>query len=442
MSGPKVVRIVTREENEAICRGMLARIDAALGEWSETGRRNDCLDAATIEAARRRREALAALAGQGRFTEMQAQASAEESFLRSDMRFRLEKAAAAKAAARTHARRRIEAAAALLRALSAAGIELSGDVMHALERGDEAALAEGFRVLSARRPALEATSVLAEQLRPGTKTVTFADWLAEQPVPVSDSGIARIEARLDELASLQHTGSTEHLQARLEEARQAQPSRRGLILDGLEVETGRILAEARKVADLISALRMLRAEMAQAGLPVDALDASDGVLGAEAIQARLTAAEGALADHRAKQAAAARRTAVMKGLASLGYEIREGMTTTFAASGRLVVADSARPGYGVELSGAADGRQFQMRPVAFEAPSQTADAPRDRDAETIWCGQVTALSKSLADDGCGLEIVRALPIGATPLKRVSAPYRAVAEHAEAQRVNERTFRKT
>ena len=49
MSGPKVVRIVTREENEAICRGMLARIDAALEEWAETGRRR----AASIVAASR-----------------------------------------------------------------------------------------------------------------------------------------------------------------------------------------------------------------------------------------------------------------------------------------------------------------------------------------------------------------------------------------------------
>ena len=438
MSGPKVVRIVTREENEAICRSLLARIDAALDEWSEAGRRNDCLDATTIEAARRRRDTLAALVGQGKFTEMKAQAPSEESFLRSDMRSRLEKVAAAKAAARTHARRRVEAAATLLRALRAAGIELSGDMVRALERGDEASLAEGFGALSARRSVPEATSALAEQLRPGA-TVSFADWLAEQPAPESDPGIARIEARLDELASFPHAGSAERLQARLDEARQAQPSRRGLILDGLEVETGRALAQARRVVDLISALRMLHAEMAQAGLLVDAFEVVDGALGAEAVQARVSAAEAALADHRVKGAAAARRAAVMKGLAGLGYEIREGMTTAFAASGNLVVADSARPGYGVEVSGAADGRQFQMRPVAFEAPGQSADASRDRDAETIWCSQVTALSKSLADGGDGLEIVRALPIGATPLKRVSAPDQGVAEEAAANAVRERSL---
>ena len=153
MSGPKVVRIVTREEHEAICRGMLARIDAALEAWAEAGRRNDCLDAVTVEAARRRRDALAALAADGKFSEMQAQAPAEESFLRSDMRFRLEKAAAAKAAARTHARRRGEAAATLLRSAAGACVILSDRVMRGLEQGDEAALAEGFRALAESRPA-------------------------------------------------------------------------------------------------------------------------------------------------------------------------------------------------------------------------------------------------------------------------------------------------
>ena len=33
MSGPKVVRIVTREEILALCEGQLARVDAALADW-------------------------------------------------------------------------------------------------------------------------------------------------------------------------------------------------------------------------------------------------------------------------------------------------------------------------------------------------------------------------------------------------------------------------
>ena len=72
-----------------------------------------------------------------------------------------------------------------------------------------------------------------------------------------------------------------------------------------------------------------------------------------------------------------------------------------------------------------------MRPVAFTAPGAPADTARDRDAETIWCGQVSELSKALTASGSGMEIVRALPIGATPLKRVSSPDHGAAEEAEA-----------
>lgn len=438
MSGPKVVRIVTREENEAICRGMLARIDAALEEWAETGRRNDCVDASTIEAARRRRDALAALAAQGQFAEMQSQAPAEESFLRSDMRFRLEKAAAAKAAARTHARRRGEAAATLVRAAAAAGVVLSEEVTRGLECGDEAALSEGFRALAAGRPASGRTSALAGQLRVGGEAASFADWLAAQPAAPDDPDIARIEARLEELRALGRPGATEPLLKRLDEARDAAAPRRGLLLDGLEVETGRVLAEARKAADLRSSLRVLLAEMAQAGLPVASFTISEDVVAIQEVQARLGAAEAALARHRAEEAASARRAAVMKGLAGLGYEIREGMTTTFAESGRLVVADAARPGYGVEVHGAVDGRQYQMRPVAFVAPGQPADTSRDKDAETIWCGHVSELSRTLAAGGGGMEIVRALPIGSTPLKRLPSAHQVAVDEAEATKGRERS----
>lgn len=442
MSGPKVVRIVTREEHEAICRGMLARIDAALEAWAEAGRRNECLDAATVEAARRRRDALAALAADGKFAEMQAQAPAEESFLRSDMRFRLEKAAAAKVAARTHARRRTEAAAALIRAAAAVGVVLPDEVMSGLERGEEAALAEGFRALAAKRPTSQQKSTLAEQLRPGEHALSFSDWLAAQPAAPTDPDVERIEARLEELGALGQVGAIESLRKRLNEASGAPSPRRGLLLDGLEVESGRVLAEARKAADLMSALRVLLAEMAQAGLPVAAFTVSEGaVVAMQDIQARLGAAEAALARHRADEAASARRAAVMKGLAGLGYEVREGMTTTFAASGRLVVADAARPGYGVEVSGAADGRQFQMRPVAFAAPGEPADTSRDRDAETIWCGQASELSRALAAGGGGMEIVRSLPVGATPLKRVFATDRAVVDETEMGTVRERSLPK-
>jgi hypothetical protein len=61
MSGPKVVRTVTREEILGICHGQLARVDAALAEWTRIGRRNNCIDEEAVAASVKRRDALAAL---------------------------------------------------------------------------------------------------------------------------------------------------------------------------------------------------------------------------------------------------------------------------------------------------------------------------------------------------------------------------------------------
>jgi hypothetical protein len=51
----------------------------------------------------------------------------------------------------------------------------------------------------------------------------------------------------------------------------------------------------------------------------------------------------------AKLAAAARRRAVLAGLAKLGYEVRETMSTAWAHDGRLVIRKPNATDYGIEL---------------------------------------------------------------------------------------------
>ena len=49
MSGPKVVRIVTREEIIALCQRQLARLDAHIESWTSTGRRHGVVSEAEAE---------------------------------------------------------------------------------------------------------------------------------------------------------------------------------------------------------------------------------------------------------------------------------------------------------------------------------------------------------------------------------------------------------
>ncbi|MCP3732204.1 hypothetical protein M9978_17425 [Sphingomonas sp. MG17] len=440
MSGPKVVRIVTREEILEICQGQLARVDAALAEWTRIGRRNDCIDEDALAAANRRREALAALIAADRFMDLQKQAPVEEDFLRADMQRRLTAVAAEQAAARSKERRGREAAAALLRRLRELQAPLDPGVATALERGDAQALAAGFELLAdaVAEKGNDVTRDLAATLRDGSPASTFADYLAAQPAAPVDPAVERIAARLDELDVI-GGADTAGPRARLEEAASAAPARRRLLVDGLEVETGRSIAEARMRASLRADLLLVRAELRAVGGAVPEADIV--AFDVAALETAIAADRAAIDALRASRAAAARRAAVLEGLAGLGYEVTEGMSTGLADDGRLVLRSAARPDYGVEVSAVAGAERMQMRPVAFEAGGVGPDPGRDRDAETIWCGDVSTLQDALASAGGGLVIERSLPVGATPLKRIAVERKAGAiSAADAPALRERTLR--
>lgn len=152
----------------------------------------------------------------------------------------------------------------------------------------------------------------------------------------------------------------------------------------------------------------------------------------EEAKARTATVEIALQERRKSMAVVASRKALLSALDDLGYELTEGMATAWAAEGRLVLRSGSRPDYGVEVSGA---DRVQMKPVAFERGGVGPDAARDRDAETIWCGDVSRLQATLSEHGGALQIERALPIGAVPLKRV-----AIAPEGDQTRVSAPSLR--
>ena len=89
MSGPKVVRIVTREEIITICQDHLARVEVALQRWEGVGRRNQLIDDEDVTRARKRQDELRALLTADRFTELQKQVPDEIAYLQSDTQRRL-----------------------------------------------------------------------------------------------------------------------------------------------------------------------------------------------------------------------------------------------------------------------------------------------------------------------------------------------------------------
>lgn len=109
---------------------------------------------------------------------------------------------------------------------------------------------------------------------------------------------------------------------------------------------------------------------------------------------------------------------MLQGLASLGYEVNEGMATAWVQGSQVVLRKAANPGYGVELGGGTKSDRLQVRAVAFGSAGSTRDESRDHDMETVWCSEFERLRTLIASSGGGIEIEHALPVGATALKLI------------------------
>jgi hypothetical protein len=430
MSGPKVVRVVTREEVVARCQGQLARLEAAIAEWTRTCERAHALDAPAAAAVADRRSALQRLLAEDRFAELQKQVPVEIAFLQSDAEARLVRAAAAAAQALQQRRRMGITARMLLEELTRSGLTIPAGLRRDLRTpgSQETAIVRALAVLSpAGRDAAapsERQRELAASLGGGERVMTLSEWLAAHSVEAPGEVDLEIDHHLAELGVLGADVSrfAGRAAALLDEPR----TRQGLLADSLLVELAQAVKEARVKAAQLAALRQCAAELAQ----LDSGEARDleATLDAAVRAGEVSSADALVGQAKAliqgrlrAQAAATRRRAVLEGLASLGYEVTEGMATAWVQGGQVVLKKASRPGYGVELAGGTKSDRVQVRAVAFASTSALRDTTRDRDIETLWCSELEHLQRAVAEGGGGIEIERAIPAGATSLKVVEDP---------------------
>jgi hypothetical protein len=428
MSGPKVFHIVTRDEVIAICEGHLARLDAAIAEWTRMGEQNHTVTAADIAAVKEQRNELGRLLTADRFVDLQKQVPNEIAFLKQDAQSRLQKAAVAAAEARQVQRRAARTARMLLDELSKTGRAIPDELRRALQMKDappadlDAAMNRAFALLSPTPQPVGPTArqrVLAEEHGRGERRMTLAEWIGTKPSVPGDRVLPQIDQHLAELVALGGDVTSFELRASAL-AEEPLPSRQALLADSLLVELGAALKKAREHALLCSDLRQRSAELLRhKTLPAEALRTEIGAALAANENPRLPdllkRANGLIASEVERIAAVARRRAVLQGLASLGYEVTEGMATAEVENGKLVLRKAANPDYGVELSGGSRSPHMQVRVVGFGHSQAARDLSRDRDMETVWCGEFERLRALVAQAGGGITLVKAHPAGAVPI---------------------------
>ncbi|MFK3788853.1 hypothetical protein ACI2KO_01165 [Pseudomonas piscis] len=449
MSGPKVVRIVTREEIIALCEGHLQRLEQAMARWEAQAARLGELNEEQRNATRARAERLRALLGQEQFAQLQRAVPIEIEYLRRDQTEREERAVLRATEQRQRQRRQQENAATLLGALRAAQAavapELLQDVARLAEGADlvhaQQVLAQGFSQL-ARVDETDSLSErqreLARQLREETPQASLEQWIVAQQPAERDPRLQRIDRHIAELQLLQGApAATPFLQRLARAEAQEQAQQRNLLLDSLVIELAEATRDFQQRRELLGQVQDLASELhthatadhaALLRQVAECHEHSDLAL----LQTLKSECEAALTAVLQAQAALARRQAMLEGLARLGYEVREGMATAWAESGKVVLRKSAAPGYGVEVGGKADNGRLQVRAVALD-PQR--DKGRDGDIETIWCNEFQRLQALLKDSGGELLIERALGVGEVPLKEATV----MDEEREAANLQQRTL---
>lgn len=444
MSGPKVVRIVTREEIEAICRRHISRVEAAAVELRRRARRCGMLDVGLETALMARVSAFEAMFARGQWMEIQKGSPEAAIFMRAEGD-RLETAAmAAEVAARRRSRRAADAARSVAAALEATGAAVPASLRDAAagraaspddaERQVAAALA----LIPAERvdPAVAAAQAeLAGRLGAGEAARSIAELVAAR-MPEPSATERRLDGLLAELGILEGAGDF----ARRADAVMREPdaSRRALLTDSLVMDAAAHVAALRRREAASMRLREAAASLAALSSPEAATlrtrlaaAAEDGSM---ATEGALVAEAVAMVEGEARAAAAAaRRRAVLAGLASLGYEVRETMAAAWERDGRIVIRKPGTTDYGVELGAPADAARLQVRLVGSARPAVPRDARRDADQETIWCSEFDRLRTELAGVGDELVVERALLPGEQPLRSVAMPQSAQLEAVEPVR---------
>ncbi|WP_105435907.1 hypothetical protein [Neorhizobium tomejilense] len=449
MSGPKVVRIVTREEIIAICERQIATLKAAVAQWQKVGERNGVLAPEDIEIANSRVTAMQQLLAADKFVELQKQVPLEIGFLASDLDRRVAAVAERKAAARKEARQLVRAAASLSSALAEKGLVVPPALLRPeTTKHDDLreAVRQGFGLLqpsAAPAAVTDRQRDLASRLAGDDKRSNLAEWLAGQERQVVDEpGLLIVERRYEELQALDPEVS-QAFADRLDKLATDDSNRRSLLIDSLALDIRNAHKAAVAKAAAIAELRGIEAELKFLGDPAvePHLQAINRLLAQKPdlseFLGEIASSKDALLALVERRAAIERRRAILTGLADLGYEVKEGMETAWVENGRVVLKSTKSPSYGVEVGGNPSA-SMQVRTVGFENSGIVRNTVGDIAAETEFCGDFTKLQARLAADGGALEIVKAMGIGTTAVKTVAMDSEA-GDVAEVRRATPGTL---
>jgi hypothetical protein len=440
MSGPKVTRVVTKREVMSICQGRMEALRNAIDEWRRCAARYDALTEQKEQEIEARFKNITRMYEREQFLNVQKQCSVEMISIQNEMN-QIQEQAIAEAEKDRSLRRRLQySAETLVRAFASSGRAVPEELQKIAGSAlsvDEVELSNmssklnsfltEYTLSSADAPSMTPLQKeLSKKLAEGEKLQTLAEWQTRQ---AGSSHIIEADRRLDKLlAEIQALENNIVISPFLTRAamiaKEPSSNRRSLLTDSLILDLASHCRVRKEKESSLTLMREVYAELRRfsskaakdlaiaLSKTIDSEDTINGALLKEKCLALVREETKAMTG-------ASRREAILKGLAELGYEVRENMATAWAEDGRIVIQKPNEKGYGIELASVADAEKFQVQLVSLEQSAEAAKLSRDRDRETIWCSEFGRLQSLLEKSGSELIIEKAIPAGAKPLKQVA-----------------------
>lgn len=432
MSGPKVVRIVTRDELVAICSGLIAQLTNVVAVCERDAARSQALSDALSTRWRSDVARLDHALQRDDFRAVQKDAPRLIAAIRQEMSSLIEEKHNAVAVARRRQSSLRQTARQLQSRLQNSQVQPSQDLVRQLHDAVagklqvdqmEEVVAQGLRSLpqSTEQELTPAQRQTLQNLSGDDSVRTFADWLAASQH--EDPQIKQLSRYAGQLAACGATNASAALEAKIESIQlESNSQRRQLLTDSLCLEAVAQVRDEQQHATLAQHASDLKvaihasgdAELCRSGL--QRLEVAIGQRQTSVVEAEMKALQALHAEAIRQRSAQASRTALLAGLKELGYSVSEGMSTIWNQQKKLVVRHPQKKGIAVELGAVGQNNQFQARVVALQ--NESRDAKSDQQVETEWCDSLAQIQSKIAQAGSELRIERAVTAGQNPLKRI------------------------
>lgn len=436
MSGPKVIRTVTIEQLREQARVQLALVTEAIRRWQNAAVGNVQPTNSRLEQLIAEQNRIKASLQADQFNEVTARSQAITTAIHQDIQRFHEEQDTRNARFRMQERSLRQTAKTVLERCRRTGMAIPKDHRDQLEA---AAIGKVFvipQIASIAAKWLEesvktdekrkavAQEALARSLSSHSTESSAGELLRRLDAEFADPRIAAAEKHLAELVRLGELQAVERFEQRLSiivsGESDSNSNTRSLAYDSLGFDLSNAVKLARRRAELVTDLAtevaittatndldVCQQIILEAGHALESHDLAKASARIEQIR------EIRETSQRSRSASAARQV-VLSGLQKIGYEVREGMSTTWAEKKRISIRHPDSPGVALELTGSGESGRMQTRMVAVEGAAR--DSRSDKQVEEEWCGNLKSIQNAVAAAGGTVQIEKALAAGIQPLK--------------------------